>query len=71
MIKARRKVVSRNDVFSERTATKIWQEVESQDNPYLADSCLCHGYDLLELTKKRSFVEVLYLLFRGELPDAD
>ena len=28
-------------------------------------------YDLLELMQKRSFVEVLYLLFRGELPNAD
>ncbi len=67
----RRKVESRNDVFAERSTTKIWQEIESPNNPYLADSCLCHGYDLLELTQKRSFVEVFYLLFRGELPDAD
>lgn len=71
MTTERRKVEIRNDVFVERTATKIWQEIESQNNPYLADSCLCHGYDLLELTQKRSFVEVLYLLFRGELPDTD
>lgn len=67
----RGKVESRNDVFVERTATKIWQEMESPHNPYLADSCLCHGYDLLELTQKCSFVEVLYLLFRGELPNTD
>lgn len=71
MTTEKRKVESRNDIFAERTATKIWQEIGSPDNPYLADSCLCHGYDLLELTQKRSFVEVLYLLFRGELPDAD
>lgn len=67
----RRKVESRNDAFAERTATKIWQEIESPHNPYLAESCRCHGYDLLELTQKRSFVEVLYLLFRGELPNVD
>lgn len=71
MATERRKVESRNETFVARTATKIWQEIENQQNPYLADSCLCHGYDLLELTQKRSFVEVLYLLFRGELPDAD
>ena len=71
MTAERRKVESRKDVFAERTATKIWQEIESQNNPYLADACLCHGYDLLELTQKRSFVEVLYLLFRGELPNTD
>lgn len=67
----RRKVESRNDVFAERTATEIWQEIESPNNPYLADTCLCHGYDLLELTQKHSFVDVFYLLFRGELPDTD
>ena len=71
MTSERRKVESRNDVFAERTATKIWQEIENRHNPYLADSCLCHGYDLLELTHKRSFAEVLYLLFRGELPGTD
>ena len=71
MTAERRKVESRNDVFVARTATKIWQEIESPINPYLADTSLCHGYDLLELTQKRSFVEVFYLLFRGELPDAD
>lgn len=71
MTTKRGKVESRNEVFAERTATKIWQETESPHNPYLADSCRCHGYDLLELTQKRSFVEVLYLLFRGELPDAN
>ena len=68
MVAERRKVESRNDIFVTRTVTKIWQEIESPTNPYLADSCLCHGYDLLELTQKRSFVEVFYLLFRGELP---
>lgn len=66
-----RKVESRNDVFVARTATKIWQEIESPGNPYLAEACLCHGYDLLELTAKRSFVDTLYLLFRGELPNPD
>ncbi len=71
MAAERRKVESRNDVFVGRTATKIWQEIESPSNPYLADSCRCHGYDLLELAQKRSFVEVFYLLFRGELPDAN
>lgn len=70
MTSTRNKVEIRNDVFVERTATKIWQEIESPHNPYLADSCLCHGYDLLELTQKCSFVDVLYLLFRGELPEA-
>lgn len=61
-------VRSRNEPFVARTATRIWQEQASTDNPYIADSVLCHGYDLLELMEKRSFVDVFYLLFRGDLP---
>ncbi len=54
--------------FASRTVTKIWEEVPAAHNPFLADRCRCHGYDLAELAKKRNFVDVLYLLFRGELP---
>lgn len=63
-------VRSRNEKFVERTATRIWSEEPSLDNPYIAVSALCHGYDLFELMEKRSFVDVFYLLFRGELPSA-
>jgi citrate synthase len=62
------KVQSRNEPFSARAATRIWAEQPSSDNPYIAASALCHGYDLFELMEKRSFVDVFYLLFRGELP---
>lgn len=61
-------VRSRNEHFVERTATRIWSEQPSDDNPYIATHALCHGYDLCELMDKRSFVDVFYLLFRGELP---
>jgi citrate synthase len=61
-------VQSRNEPFNARTATRIWAEQPSSDNPYIATSALCHGYDLFELMEKRSFVDVFYLLFRGELP---
>jgi citrate synthase len=63
-------VRSRNEPFVARTSTRIWQEQPSSDNPYIAASALCHGYDLFELMEKRSFVDVFYLLFRGELPNA-
>ncbi len=63
-------VRSRNEPFVERTATRIWQEEPSLDNPYIAASVLCHGYNLFELMEKRSFVDVFYLLFRGELPNS-
>jgi citrate synthase len=64
------KVQSRNEPFSARASTRIWAEQPSSDNPYIAIGALCHGYDLFELMDKRSFVDVFYLLFRGELPSA-
>jgi len=54
--------------FAERTVTRIWQEEPSAANPYLADGWRCHGYDIVELASKKSFVEVLFLLLTGELP---
>lgn len=61
----------REATFASRTVTRIWQEVPTADNPYLAECCRCHGYDLMELAAKRSFVDVLFLLLQGELPTAD
>lgn len=61
-------VRSRNEPFVERVATRIWCEQASDDNPYIASHATCHGYDLFELMEKRSFIDVFYLLFRGELP---
>jgi len=71
MKKERQQVTSRNETFTQRQLTKIWQEMPDQENPYVAESCRCHGYDLFELMGKRSFVDVLYLLFQGELPNKD
>ncbi len=65
------KVRKRNEQFASRTVTRIWQEIPDPENPYLARQCLCHGYDLLELAAKKSFIEVLFLLFQGELPRDD
>ena len=54
--------------FASKTSTRIWEEEPSQANPYLAEKCRLHGYDIFDLMKQKSFVEVLYLLFSGELP---
>lgn len=61
-------VRSRNEPFAEKASTKIWREIPSDDNPFIAAEALCHGYPLTELMQKRSFADVFYLLFRGELP---
>lgn len=62
---------NRGSVFAEKIETGIWQEIPASDNPYIAESVRCHGYDLLELMRGSSFVEVFYLLFRGNLPGPD
>ncbi|HHJ17411.1 MAG TPA: citrate synthase [Gammaproteobacteria bacterium] len=64
-------VKRRKENFAERTMTRIWEEQPADHNPYVATSCRCHGYDLLDLMAERSYVDVLYLLFRGELPTED
>jgi len=58
----------RDQQFAENITTKICLETPSQGNPYLAEESHYHGYNLMELMAKRRFVDVLYLLFRSELP---
>ncbi|MGC2166803.1 MAG: hypothetical protein WA632_12425, partial [Gallionella sp.] len=49
--------------------TRIWQEEAEPDNAFAAASCHCHGYDVFgELLGKASWIEYLFLLFRGEAP---
>ncbi|HUW00286.1 MAG TPA: hypothetical protein VMV88_09025 [Gallionella sp.] len=49
--------------------TRIWQEQAEPDNPFAALSCHCHGYDVYgELLAQASWIEYLFLLFRGEAP---
>ena len=64
-------VSRRDDKFVTRPVTRIWHEQPTEENPYVAKSCACHGYDILELANKRSYIDVLFLLFRGELPSAE
>lgn len=61
-------VRSRNEPFAPKTSSNIWHETPAVDNPYIAASSHCYGYDLHELMHKRSYVDVIFLLFRGELP---
>jgi citrate synthase len=64
-------VQRRDEKFASRVATEIWEEQPSAQNPYLAECCRCRGYDLFDLMEKRSFVDMLYLLMRGELPSKE
>jgi len=53
----------------ENFQTRIWDEVPEPDNPFVAAACYCHGYDVYgDILGKASWIEYLYLLFRGERP---
>lgn len=54
----------------EKASTEIWHEIPSVDNPYIAQKAFCRGYELLELSRRRDYIDILYLLFMGELPDS-
>ena len=58
--------------MSEETIhTRIWQEEAEPDNAFAALSCHCHGYDVYgDLLVHASWIEYLFLLFRGEAPSA-
>lgn len=64
-----RKIQRRDESFTKKTATKIWLEEPDPENSYLTENAFCHGYNLLDLVRKRSFSDTVYLLFRGELPN--
>ena len=50
--------------------TKIWQEFASTDNPFISQKTLCHGYDFDALLDRYGWTQLLFLVFRGELPTA-
>ncbi|MBI3345251.1 MAG: citryl-CoA lyase [Gammaproteobacteria bacterium] len=53
----------------EKIRTRIWSEDPEPDNPFAAAVCYCHGYDVYgDILGKASWIEYLYLLFRGERP---
>ena len=55
----------------ETIRTRIWQEEAEPDNAFAAASCHCHGYDVYgDLLAHASWIEYLFLLFRGEAPSA-
>lgn len=49
--------------------TRLWSEVPEPDNAFAARIAYCRGYDVYgELLGRVRWVEMLYLLFRGEAP---
>lgn len=55
----------------ETIRTRIWLEEPEPDNSFATRAAFCHGYDVYgEMLGQSSWVEMLYLLFRGEIPSA-
>lgn len=51
--------------------TRIWREAPETDNPFSTRAAYCHGYDVYgEMLGRARWVDMLYLLFRGEAPSA-
>lgn len=49
--------------------TRIWAEEPEPGNPFAARAAYCHGYDVFgEMLGKARWVEMLFLLIRGEAP---
>lgn len=49
--------------------TRLWNEVPEPDNAFAARIAYCGGYDVYgELLGRARWVDMLYLLFRGEAP---
>lgn len=49
--------------------TGIWQEEPEADNPFATRAAFCRGYDVYgEMVGRARWVEMLFLLFRDELP---
>lgn len=53
-------------------STRIWHEEAEPDNSFAARKALCRGYDVFgQMVGRSSWVEILCLLFRDELPPHD
>jgi len=61
----------RGDAFCQQISTAVWKETPPPDNPFQVVEARCHGYDHLALINNKSFSDVMFLLFRGELPDSE
>jgi len=58
-----------NNRVVEQIQTQIWLEEPESNTPFTTKAAYCHGYDVYgELLGQASWVEILYLLFRGEAP---
>lgn len=55
--------------YAQKITTSIWSEDATSNNPYLAEKCRLHGYDVGEIIQAKSYSEVLFLTYIGEFPN--
>ena len=49
--------------------TQIWQEEPEANNPFAAKTSYCYGYDVhQQIVPNATWIESLFLLFKGERP---
>ncbi|WP_457324623.1 citryl-CoA lyase [Roseateles sp. P5_E11] len=54
----------------QRVHTRIWLEEPEPGNAFATRAAYCHGYDVYgEMLGRARWVEMLFLLFRGEAPE--
>lgn len=59
------------DKPKESIHTRIWREEPEPNNPFATRAAYCHGYDVYgEMLGRARWADMLYLLFRGEAPNA-
>lgn len=54
--------------YVDKTSTDILLEEPSSGNPYIASKQFLYGYDIEELNEKKDYLDVLFLMFKSELP---
>jgi len=57
-----------NNNPSYKASTKICLETPCEENPYQTKKLYVSGYDIEELADKCSYIDMVFLLFRGEFP---
>jgi len=63
-------IESRNEQFSAKIKSRITLEIPSKDNEFLSKTTYTHGYNVLDLMDHCNPIDNLFLIFKGELPNA-
>ena len=65
-----KELVRKND-HTKKIPTEITFEESHNDNPFHTENMYIHGYEHFDLMNNTSFSEMIFLLFRGELPNKE